>query len=59
MSNVTLVLDAFNQGESQASEELLPLVYDGLRPIVRTRWYYAEYTNGMQIRLTNHRYQTL
>jgi RNA polymerase sigma factor (TIGR02999 family) len=37
MSNVTLVLDAINRGESQASEELLPLVYDELRQIAAAR----------------------
>ena len=37
MSNVTLVLDAFNRGEGQASEELLPLVYDELRRIAAAR----------------------
>ncbi len=31
MSDITLVLDAINRGERQASEELLPLVYDELR----------------------------
>jgi RNA polymerase sigma factor (TIGR02999 family) len=37
MSDVTLVLDAINRGESQASEELLPLVYDELRRIAAAR----------------------
>lgn len=31
MSDITLVLDAINRGESRASDELLPLVYDELR----------------------------
>src|ERR1017187_6766079 len=31
MSDIMLVLDAINRGERQASEELLPLVYDELR----------------------------
>jgi len=33
MVEVTLILDAINRGESQASEKLLPLVYDELRRI--------------------------
>ena len=31
MSDVTLVLQAVSRGEKQASEELLPLVYEKLR----------------------------
>src|SRR5262249_19328290 len=31
MSDVTRILDAIHQGDSHASEELLPLVYDELR----------------------------
>ncbi len=37
MSDVTLILDAINRGESQASEQLLPLVYDELRKIAAVR----------------------
>jgi RNA polymerase sigma factor (TIGR02999 family) len=37
MSEVTLVLDAINRGESQASEKLLPLVYDELRRLAASR----------------------
>lgn len=37
MSDVTLILDAINRGESQASEKLLPLVYDELRRIAAAR----------------------
>lgn len=37
MSDVTLILDAINRGESQASEQLLPLVYDELRKIAAAR----------------------
>ena len=31
MGNVTRILEAIDQGNSQAAEELLPLVYDELR----------------------------
>ena len=37
MNDVTLILDAINRGESQASEKLLPLVYDELRKIAAAR----------------------
>lgn len=37
MSDVTLILEAINRGESQASEKLLPLVYDELRRIAAAR----------------------
>jgi RNA polymerase sigma factor (TIGR02999 family) len=37
MSDITLVLDAINKGESQASEELLPLVYNELRNLAAAR----------------------
>jgi RNA polymerase sigma factor (TIGR02999 family) len=37
MSDITLVLDAINRGESQASEKLLPLVYDDLRSLATAR----------------------
>ena len=37
MSDITLVLDAIHRGESQASEELLPLVYDELRRLAAAR----------------------
>jgi len=37
MAEVTLILDAINRGESQASEKLLPLVYDELRRIAAAR----------------------
>ena len=37
MSDITLVLDAINRGERQASEELLPLVYDELRRLASAR----------------------
>lgn len=37
MSDITLVLDAINRGESQASERLLPLVYDELRSLATAR----------------------
>ena len=31
MSDITLILQAVGQGDKQASEELLPLVYEELR----------------------------
>ena len=37
MSDVTLILNAVNRGESQALEQLLPLVYDELRKIAAAR----------------------
>lgn len=37
MSDITLVLDAINHGESQASEKLLPLVYNELRNLATAR----------------------
>jgi RNA polymerase sigma factor (TIGR02999 family) len=37
MSDITLVLDAISRGESQASEELLPLVYEELRRLAGQR----------------------
>jgi RNA polymerase sigma factor (TIGR02999 family) len=37
MSDITLVLDAIDRGESQASEQLLPLVYNELRNLATAR----------------------
>ena len=37
MSDITLVLEAINRGESQASERLLPLVYNELRNLAAAR----------------------
>jgi RNA polymerase sigma factor (TIGR02999 family) len=37
MSEITLVLQAMGRGESRASEELLPLVYDELRQLATAR----------------------
>ena len=37
MSDVTLILDAISRGESQASEKLLPVVYDELRKLAAAR----------------------
>jgi RNA polymerase sigma factor (TIGR02999 family) len=37
MSDITVVLDAINRGESQASEKLLPLVYNELRNLATAR----------------------
>jgi hypothetical protein len=33
MSNVTRILNAIEQGDGQASDQLLPLVYDELRKL--------------------------
>jgi RNA polymerase sigma factor (TIGR02999 family) len=37
MSEITLVLEAIGRGESKASEDLLPLVYDELRRLAAAR----------------------
>src|SRR6266568_4783289 len=37
MSDVTLVLEAVRRGEKQASEELLPMVYEELRRMAAAR----------------------
>jgi RNA polymerase sigma factor (TIGR02999 family) len=37
MSDVTLLLDAISRGESHASEDLLPLIYDELRRLAAVR----------------------
>ena len=37
MNNVTLILQAVGRGERQASEELLPLVYEELRRLAAAR----------------------
>jgi len=37
MSDITLILDAINRGESQAAEQLLPLVYNELRNLAAAR----------------------
>lgn len=37
MSDVTLILEAINKGESQAAEKLLPLVYNELRSLAAAR----------------------
>ena len=37
MSEITLVLQAIGRGESKASEDLLPLVYDALRRLAGAR----------------------
>ncbi len=37
MSEITLILDAISRGQSQASEDLLPLVYDELRRLASAR----------------------
>ena len=37
MSEITLLLDAISRGESRASEDLLPLIYDELRRLAAAR----------------------
>ena len=37
MSNVTQLLEAIEQGNPQAAEQLLPLVYDELRKLARAK----------------------
>lgn len=37
MSDITLLLDAISRGESRASEDLLPLIYDELRRLATAR----------------------
>jgi len=37
MSDITLILDAIHRGETQASEQLLPLVYNELRNLAAAR----------------------
>lgn len=37
MSEITLLLDAISRGESHASEDLLPLIYDELRRLAAAR----------------------
>ena len=37
MNDITVVLDAINRGESQAAEQLLPLVYEELRRLAAVR----------------------
>ena len=38
-SDITLILDAISRGESQASEKLLPLVYNELRNLATARMF--------------------
>jgi hypothetical protein len=37
MTNVTYILSAIEQGDPQAAEQLLPLVYDELRRLAKQR----------------------
>jgi hypothetical protein len=37
MNDITLVLQAIRNGDGQAAEELLPLVYNELRKLAATR----------------------
>jgi RNA polymerase sigma factor (TIGR02999 family) len=48
MSHITLVLDAMNRGESQASEQLLPLVYNELRNLATARMLHESAGHTLQ-----------
>ena len=48
MSDITLVLDAINRGESQASEKLLPLVYNELRNLAAARMVHESAGHTLQ-----------
>jgi len=48
MSDITLVLDAINRGESQASEKLLPLVYNELRNLAAARMIHESAGHTLQ-----------
>ena len=50
MSEITLVLQALGRGQSQASEELLPLVYQELRRMAATRM--AQESAGQTLQAT-------
>jgi RNA polymerase sigma factor (TIGR02999 family) len=50
MSDITLALEAIGRGESQASEDLLPLVYDELRRLATARM--AEEAAGQTLQPT-------
>lgn len=50
MSDITLALEAIGRGESQASEDLLPLVYDELRRLASARM--AEESAGQTLQAT-------
>jgi RNA polymerase sigma factor (TIGR02999 family) len=50
MSDVTLLLDAISRGESRASEDLLPLIYDELRRLATARM--AEEAAGQTLQPT-------
>lgn len=48
MSEVTLILQAMSRGEKQASEELLPLVYEELRKLAAARMVNEAAGNTLQ-----------
>jgi len=50
MSDITLVLQAMESGQSQASEELLPLVYNELRRMAAARM--AQESGGQTLQAT-------
>jgi ECF sigma factor len=50
MNDVTRILNAIEQGDSHASEELLPLVYDALRRLAAEKM--AQETPGQTLQAT-------
>jgi len=48
MSDITLVLEAINRGESQASAKLLPLVYNELRNLASARMLHESAGHTLQ-----------
>ena len=45
MNDVTRILTAIEQGDGQAAEQLLPLVYDELRKLAAARMAAENYRN--------------
>jgi RNA polymerase sigma factor (TIGR02999 family) len=48
MSDITIILESINRGETQAAEKLLPLVYDELRKLARARMAQESAGNTLQ-----------
>ena len=48
MSDITLILDAINRGESQAADKLLPLVYNELRNLASARMLHESAGHTLQ-----------
>jgi len=47
MSEITLVLQSIGRGENEASEKLLPMVYDELRRLAAARMAGAAISTGL------------